>query len=154
VWVLNALGPFWAFQTGYWAWVSGVIDNAIYPALAVATFTDVYGSIDSPVAEYFIKAAIALALALPNLLGIRIVGRGMALMSIFVMVPFAVLFVWGVIRAEDWGAVGEIRRADIVYDGNGDFVSMSGGIDVRTTARIAHRCKAKLILHRRSTGRC
>lgn len=79
--MLNALGPFWAFQTGYWAWVSGVIDNAIYPALAVATFTDVYGSIDSPVAEYFIKAAIAVALALPNLLGIRIVGRGMAVMS-------------------------------------------------------------------------
>ncbi|EGZ28510.1 hypothetical protein PHYSODRAFT_309368 [Phytophthora sojae] len=108
VWVLNALGPFWAFQTGYWAWVSGVIDNAIYPALAVATFTDVYGSIDSPVAEYFIKAAIAVALALPNLLGIRIVGRGMA----------------------DWGAVSEVRRSDIVYDENGDFVSMSGGLDI------------------------
>ncbi|KAG6609384.1 Serine/threonine exchanger SteT [Phytophthora cinnamomi] len=130
VWVLNALGPFWAFQTGYWAWVSGVIDNAIYPALAVATFTDVYGSIDSPVAEYFTKAAIALVLALPNLLGIRIVGRGMAVMSIFVMIPFAVLFVWGVIRAKDWGAVGKVRRSDVVYDENGDFISMSGGIDI------------------------
>ncbi|RLN44019.1 hypothetical protein BBJ28_00008307 [Nothophytophthora sp. Chile5] len=130
VWVLNALGPFWAFQTGYWAWVSGVIDNAIYPALAVATFTDVYGSIDSPVAEYFIKAGIAVALALPNLLGIRIVGRGMAVLSIFVMIPFVVLFVWGLVRADDWSALGEIRRSDVVYDENGDFVSMSGSVDV------------------------
>ncbi|GMF17968.1 unnamed protein product [Phytophthora fragariaefolia] len=119
--------------SGYWAWVSGVIDNAIYPALAVATFTDIYGSIDSSAAEYFIKAVIAVALALPNLLGIRIVGRGMVVMSVFVAIPFAVLFVWGVIRAKNWGAVGEIRRSDIVYDENEDFVSMSGGIDVRVS---------------------
>lgn len=130
VWVLNAFGPFWGFQCGYWAWISGVIDNAIYPALAVATFTDIYGSINSPVAEYFIKAGIALALALPNLLGIRIVGRGMAVMSIFVMIPFSVLFIWGVIRASDWGVVGEVRRSDVVYDENGDFVSMSGSINI------------------------
>ncbi|KAF4319430.1 hypothetical protein BBO99_00002106 [Phytophthora kernoviae] len=130
VWVLNALGPFWAFQTGYWAWISGVIDNAIYPALAVATFTDVYGSIDSPVVEYIVKAAIAVLLTLPNLLGIRIVGRGMAVMSMFVMIPFSVLFVWGLIRANDWSEMGEVRRADIEYDENDNFVSMSGSVDI------------------------
>ncbi|RLN32239.1 hypothetical protein BBI17_004340 [Phytophthora kernoviae] len=130
IWVLNAFGPFWAFQTGYWAWVSGVIDNAIYPALAVSSFTDVYGSIGSPTAEYFIKAAIAVVLALPNLLGIQLVGNGMAGMSIFVMVPFVVLFIWGMVRASDWGVLGEVRRSDIVYDADGDFVSMSGSIDI------------------------
>ncbi|KAG7381430.1 hypothetical protein PHYPSEUDO_006048 [Phytophthora pseudosyringae] len=130
VWVLNAFGPFWVFQCGYQAWVSGVIGNAIYPALAVATFTDMYGSIDSSVGEYFVKAAIALALALPNLVGIRIVGRGMAVMSIFVMIPFAVLCIWGMINANDWGAVGEVRLSDIVYDANGEFVSMSGSINI------------------------
>ncbi|POM69912.1 Hypothetical protein PHPALM_13759, partial [Phytophthora palmivora] len=54
----------------------------------------------------------------------------MAVMSVFVMIPFTVLFFWGVIRANDWGAVGEVRRADIVYNDNGDFVSMSGSIDI------------------------
>ncbi|KAG7397908.1 hypothetical protein PHYBOEH_011975 [Phytophthora boehmeriae] len=98
--------------------------------LHMATFTDVYGSIDSPVAEYFVKAAIAVLLALPNLLGIRIVGRGMAVMSIFVMIPFTVLFIWGLIRASNWGEIGEVRRADIEYDVNDNFVSMSGSVDI------------------------
>ncbi|KAG1704171.1 hypothetical protein DVH05_006180 [Phytophthora capsici] len=130
VWVLNAFGPFWGFQTGYWAWISGVIDNALYPGLAVSTFTEVYGDIGSPTAEYFIKAAIAVALTLPNLLGIRIVGNGMVVLSIFVMIPFIVLFVWGLVSGNDWGALGEIRRSEIIYDVNGDLASMTGGADI------------------------
>ncbi|KAF1332227.1 Serine/threonine exchanger stet, partial [Globisporangium splendens] len=130
VWVLNAFGPFWAFQTGYWSWISGVIDNAIYPALAVATFTDAYGSVGTAFEQYLLKAAIAIALALPNLFGIRIVGNGMAVLSLFVMVPFVVLSVWGAIRASDWGVFGEVRREDIVTDDDGNFVSMSGPISI------------------------
>jgi hypothetical protein len=123
--VLHAFGPFWAFQTGYWSWISGVIDNAIYPGLALATVTEVYGDIGSSLAEYFIKAAIAVVLALPNLFGIEIVGNGMVALSVF-------LAVWGVIKADDWRVFGEVRRSDIVYDANEDFVSMSGSIDVRS----------------------
>ncbi|POM68498.1 Hypothetical protein PHPALM_15341 [Phytophthora palmivora] len=130
VWVLHAFGPFWAFQTGYWSWISGVIDNAIYPGLAVATVTEVYGSIGSPTAEYFIKAAITVVLALPNLFGIQLVGNGMAALSVFVMIPFIVLAIWGVVQANDWSVLGEVRRSDIMYNENGGFVSMSGGIDI------------------------
>ncbi|TYZ61423.1 hypothetical protein PybrP1_005437 [[Pythium] brassicae (nom. inval.)] len=130
VWVLNALGPFWAFQTGYWSWISGVIDNAIYPALAVSAFTAAYGSIGTPLEEYLVKAAIALLLALPNLLGVRIVGNGMAVLSLFVMVPFLALSVWGIVRGSDWSVLGEVRRKDIVTDDEGNFVSMSGGITI------------------------
>lgn len=130
VWVLNSFGPFWAFQTGYWSWISGVIDNAIYPALAVATFTDVWGSVGSPFAEYLLKAAIAIALAMPNLLGIRIVGNGMAVLSLFVMLPFVVLCIWGMVRTSDWGVFGEVRREDIVTDSEDNFVSMSGAISI------------------------
>ncbi|OWZ12819.1 Amino Acid-Polyamine-Organocation (APC) protein [Phytophthora megakarya] len=136
VWVLHAFGPFWAFQTGYWSWISGVIDNAIYPGLAVATVTEVYGSIGSPTAEYFIKAAIAVMLALPNLFGIQIVGNGMAALSVFVMIPFIVLAIWGVVKASDWSVLGEVRRSDIVYNEDGDFVSMSGGIDINWSTLI------------------
>ncbi|KAG1704172.1 hypothetical protein DVH05_006181 [Phytophthora capsici] len=130
VWVLQAFGPFWAFQTGYWSWLSGVIDNALYPGLALSTITEVYGPIGSPTAEYFIKAAIAAVWALPNLFGIQIVGNGMAALSVFVMIPFVVLAIWGMMKANDWGALAEVRRSDIVYNDNGDFVSMSGSIDI------------------------
>ncbi|KAG0497766.1 hypothetical protein HPP92_002457 [Vanilla planifolia] len=33
VWVSSALGPFWGFQQGWMKWLSGVIDNALYPVL-------------------------------------------------------------------------------------------------------------------------
>merc|ERR1711991_1305852 len=33
LWVGEAFGEFWAFQESYWSWVSGVIDNALYPGL-------------------------------------------------------------------------------------------------------------------------
>ncbi|KAF0897615.1 hypothetical protein E2562_000350 [Oryza meyeriana var. granulata] len=33
VWVSSALGPFWGFQQGWAKWLSGVIDNALYPVL-------------------------------------------------------------------------------------------------------------------------
>ncbi|XP_058772091.1 probable polyamine transporter At1g31830 [Vicia villosa] len=33
VWVSSALGPFWGFQLGWMKWLSGVIDNALYPVI-------------------------------------------------------------------------------------------------------------------------
>uniref|UniRef100_A0A804KMY5 Uncharacterized protein n=1 Tax=Musa acuminata subsp. malaccensis TaxID=214687 RepID=A0A804KMY5_MUSAM len=33
VWVSSALGHFWGFQQGWMKWLSGVIDNALYPVL-------------------------------------------------------------------------------------------------------------------------
>lgn len=38
VWVGTAFGPFWGFIEGYSSWVSGVLDNTIYP-LYLAKYT-------------------------------------------------------------------------------------------------------------------
>ena len=35
IWVREAFGPFFGFQEGYWSWISGVVDNAVYPVLAM-----------------------------------------------------------------------------------------------------------------------
>lgn len=130
LWILKAFGPFWAFQTGYWSWVSGVTDNAIYPALAVSTFTDAWGSFGSGFEDYLVAAALAILMTLPNLFGVRIVGNGMAILSVFVMVPFVVLCMWGIANSGSWSVFGEVRRSDIEYDADGNFVSMSGSVDV------------------------
>lgn len=34
-WVSVAFGPFWAFLDGFLSWVSGVVDNALYPVLFI-----------------------------------------------------------------------------------------------------------------------
>ncbi|GAU17126.1 hypothetical protein TSUD_106250 [Trifolium subterraneum] len=49
VWVSSALGPFWGFQLGWMKWLSGVIDNALYPVL----FLD-YLKSAIPVIGYFL----------------------------------------------------------------------------------------------------
>jgi amino acid transporter len=90
VWVLNAFGPFWAFQTGFWSWVAYVVDNALYPSIAVATFKGVFGSIGSPTVEYLVKATITILLSLPNIFGLRIVGKAMIVLTLFVIAPFVV----------------------------------------------------------------
>lgn len=33
LWVQNAFGTFWGVQESYYSWISGVIDNALYPGL-------------------------------------------------------------------------------------------------------------------------
>ncbi len=35
-WVTAAFGPFWGFQEGMWSWMSGVVDNSLYPAMLAA----------------------------------------------------------------------------------------------------------------------
>lgn len=69
-------------------------------------------------------------MTLPNLFGVRIVGNGMAILSVFVMVPFVVLCLWGIAKSGSWSVFGEVRRSDIEYDADGNFVSMSGSVDV------------------------
>lgn len=35
-WVTAAYGPFWGFHEGVWSWLSGMVDNSLYPAMLAA----------------------------------------------------------------------------------------------------------------------
>lgn len=130
VWVLHAFGPFWASLVGYLSWVSGVIDNAIYPSLALATFTDVYGGLENKVAVYAVRSAIALVLSVPNFIGLKLVGNVTAVGFVLIMVPFVVLVIWAFAIADDWSALGELRRSESVIDAHGDVIGMTGNVDI------------------------
>lgn len=43
-----AFGPFWGFQEGLWSWVSGVMDNAIYPVLLLAYLEEAVPRLKDP----------------------------------------------------------------------------------------------------------
>ncbi|KAA8546132.1 hypothetical protein F0562_020974 [Nyssa sinensis] len=57
VWVSSALGPFWGFQQGWMKWLSGVIDNALYPVLFLdylkSAIPELAGGFPRSIAEYF-----------------------------------------------------------------------------------------------------
>ncbi|GFP89041.1 probable polyamine transporter at1g31830 [Phtheirospermum japonicum] len=91
VWVSSALGPFWGFQQGWMKWLSGVIDNALYPVL----FLD-YLKSAIPILEYGLPRMVAilgitLALTYMNYRGLTIVGWVAILLGVFSLLPFVVM---------------------------------------------------------------
>ncbi|XP_031259897.1 probable polyamine transporter At1g31830 [Pistacia vera] len=91
VWVSSALGPFWGFQQGWMKWLSGVIDNALYPVL----FLDYLKSAFPVLGEGFprIVAVLFLTLVLTymNYRGLTIVGWLAILLGVFSLLPFVVM---------------------------------------------------------------
>ncbi|GLD97932.1 hypothetical protein PINS_up006629 [Pythium insidiosum] len=85
IWVMNAFGPFWSIQVGYWSWVAGVMSLAVYPGYVLDTCRR-FMTVDIHHGEYFVKAAIAVVLTLPSLAGTRLISRSTAtLLAILVL---------------------------------------------------------------------
>lgn len=91
VWVSSALGPFWGFQQGWMKWLSGVIDNALYPVL----FLDYLKSEIPALGGGFPRVAAVLALTViltyMNYRGLTIVGWVAVVLGVFSILPFAVM---------------------------------------------------------------
>jgi amino acid transporter len=118
-WVGKAFGRPAGFYVGYWSWVAGVIDNAIYPCLMVDS---VYAVLVGPAASttinsyvvpywmYLVRVTVATVFMLPTIYSIDAVGRFLLVLGIAMVLPFLVLLVVSVpqIDPHNWLAV----RAD------------------------------------------
>ncbi|KAK4252640.1 hypothetical protein QN277_014385 [Acacia crassicarpa] len=113
VWVSSALGPYWGFQQGWMKWLSGVIDNALYPVL----FLDYIKSSIPALASGFprIGAAWGLTIVLTflNYLGLTIVGWVAIVLGVFSLLPFVVMGFIAIpdIKPSRW-LVGDLRNVD------------------------------------------
>jgi hypothetical protein len=56
-WVTAAFGPWWGFQMGLWSWVSGVLDNGIYPVLFLAYLEEAVPELKAPQFHWCVMAA-------------------------------------------------------------------------------------------------
>ncbi|KAG2528529.1 hypothetical protein BBO99_00008951 [Phytophthora kernoviae] len=120
-WVGVAFGRPMGFQVGFWSWVSGVIDNAIYPCLIVDTLLPLLEG-DKHTEDtngvtwgvFLLRAVFAVLFMLPTLSSIKVVGHTLLVMGLMIFLPFAVLVAyampliepanWFVIRKDrDWG---------------------------------------------------
>ncbi|KAL2612963.1 hypothetical protein R1flu_024655 [Riccia fluitans] len=104
VWISAAFGEFWGFQEGWWKWLSGVIDNALYPVL----FLD-YLKQGLPIFEERLPRMIALVLLTVvltylNYRGLTIVGYTAVALAVFSLLPFGILTLLAVpkIKPERW----------------------------------------------------
>lgn len=100
VWVAAAFGPFWGFQQGWYKWLSGVFDNALYPVL----FLD-YLKRAAPIFEdgpVRVAALILLTVAMTylNYRGLSIVGYTAVLLTIFSLLPFLLMALLAIPRIQ------------------------------------------------------
>eukprot|EP00249_Psilotum_nudum_P024956 c29332_g1_i3 orf=629-2104(+) len=100
IWVQAAFGPFWGFQEGWWKWLSGVIDNALYPVL----FLDYLKSAIPEVADGPLRLAAVLVitafLTYLNFRGLTIVGWTAVALGLFSLLPFCVMALLALPRLE------------------------------------------------------
>ena len=96
VWVKEAFGEFWGFQAGWWATVSTYITNGVYVALVAGYVSQMIPM--SELAVHAIKIGMILIFTIINLMGLKEVGRVSTLLSILILLAFALVAVVGLIN--------------------------------------------------------
>ncbi|XP_039771551.1 polyamine transporter PUT1-like isoform X1 [Panicum virgatum] len=107
VWVASALGPYWGFQQGWMKWLSGVIDNALYPVLFLDYLKSAVPALGGGPPRAFAVLGLTAVLTLLNYRGLTVVGWVAICLGVFSVLPF---FVMGLIslpklRPARWLAV-------------------------------------------------
>ncbi|CEG38508.1 amino acid-polyamine-organocation family [Plasmopara halstedii] len=117
-WVGKAFGRRMGFQVGYWSWMSGVIDNAIYPCLMVDS---VYAVLSGPYEMrtflvpswmYFVRVSVATVFMIPTIFSIDAVGRFLLVLGLAMVAPFVVLVIVSVpqIDTNNWFVISAAPR--------------------------------------------
>ncbi|CAM6023689.1 unnamed protein product [Sphagnum balticum] len=104
LWISAAFGPFWGFQEGWWKWISGVADNALYPILFLNYLkyaVPVFGG--GPI-QLLALLLLTIALTCLNCRGLTIVGFTAVTLTIFSLLPFFVMAILAVpkIKVKRW----------------------------------------------------
>lgn len=104
VWIAAAFGDFWGFQEGWWKWLSGVIDNALYPVLFLDYLKRALPEFGHGPVRLFSLVMLTLFLTYLNYRGLTIVGYTAVALTIFSLLPFVVLAVLAIprIKPERW----------------------------------------------------
>ncbi len=96
VWVKEAFGEFWGFQAGWWGTVSTYITNGVYVALVAGYVSQMIPM--SELAVHAIKIGMILIFTIINLMGLKEVGKVSTLLSILILLAFALVAVVGLIN--------------------------------------------------------
>lgn len=93
VWVKEAFGEFWGFQAGWWGTVSTYITNGVYVALVAGYVSQMIPM--SEAAIHVLKIGMILIFTIINLLGLKEVGKVSTILSILIVLAFALVAVVG-----------------------------------------------------------
>ena len=102
-WVEEAFGPKMSLLCGYFHWVSGATDNAIYPSLFlkyVAFYMNSQAFFQTDLVRFLFTAGITVLLSLINYSGLHIVGNLSIIICIVSMSPFIIMVLLAIPRLD------------------------------------------------------
>ncbi|KAG0456889.1 hypothetical protein HPP92_022046 [Vanilla planifolia] len=91
MWVSNAFTPFWGFEQGCMKWLSGVIDNALYPILLLDYLKSSFPALEEGYPRILAILALTIALTFLNYRGLTVVGWSAVCLGVFALLPFAIM---------------------------------------------------------------
>lgn len=95
-WVEEALGPFWAFQSGWWTTLSGIIDTALYVVLAVSYANGWLGQ--PPLVQWLLSVAIIALFATINVRGLSSMALSSEAFAVIILLPCVAMTALGIAR--------------------------------------------------------
>lgn len=113
MWVSSALNPFWGFQQGWVKWLSGVIDNALYPVLFLDYIKSAIPALGGGLPRIGAILILTAVLTYLNYRGMTIVGWVAVCLGVFSLLPFLVMGLVAIpkLKPKRWLA-GNIRNVD------------------------------------------
>ena len=96
VWVKEAFGEFWGFQTGWWNTVATYITNGVYVALVSGYVSQMIPM--SPLADQVLKIGMIAIFTIINLMGLKEVGAVSTVLSVLIILAFMLVAAVGLIN--------------------------------------------------------
>jgi amino acid transporter len=96
VWIERAFGRFWAFQSGWWMTLSGLVDTAVYVVLAVNYANGWLHQ--SALVQWLMSAGVIALFAVLNVRGVRSMALSSVGFSLVILVPCAAIAALGLAR--------------------------------------------------------
>ncbi|XP_058223907.1 probable polyamine transporter At1g31830 isoform X2 [Rhododendron vialii] len=88
IWVSSALGEYWGFQIGWMKWLSGVIDNALYPVMFLDYVKSAIPALSGGLPRVGAMLGLTAILTYVNYRGLTIVGWAAVLLGVLSLLPF------------------------------------------------------------------
>ncbi len=93
VWMREAFGEFWGFQAGWWETMSSYITNGVYVALVAGYVSQIVPMSDA--ALLALKVGMIVVFTVVNLMGLREVDTVSSVLSVTIMLAFALVSIVG-----------------------------------------------------------
>lgn len=141
IWVTEAIGPFAGCMESYFSWVSGVVDNTVYPVLIFDALKHFLERPDGTNivpetfwGQYLCKLLIIVLLCVPNFYSTKGAGSVLKAIGILQLIPFIPFFIVGLPKM-DWRVLTQkTEEFDWLTFANVAFWNLSGWDAVSTMA--------------------